>query len=131
MEMDECLKDSTSLVSIILLSQLMDTSNTPTCTKPHKGSNSKMADAATGKTRSLLLPERHEGDGWAGWGRAQAHLAIAGEGGVVEQEVGTKEEDNGAKNAQARPIEEDRPAQQGVLRYVPERERVPGKTRTV
>lgn len=49
----------------------------------------------------------------------EAYLAIAGEGGVVKQEVGTKEEDNCIKHTQARPIEEDRPAEEGVLCYVP------------
>lgn len=51
-----------------------------------------------------------------------AHLAIAGEGGVVEQEVSTEEEDNSIKHAQARPVQEDRPAEERVLRYVPEKE---------
>lgn len=49
-----------------------------------------------------------------------AYLAIAGEGGVVKQEVGTKEEDNGVKHAEACPVQEDRPAEEGVLSYVPE-----------
>lgn len=50
-----------------------------------------------------------------------AHLAIAGEGGIVKQEVGTKEEDNSIKDTQARPVQEHRPAQQGVFCYVSER----------
>lgn len=49
----------------------------------------------------------------------EAHLAIAGEGGVIKQKVGTKEEDNGIKHPQACPIQEDRPTEEGVLRYVP------------
>lgn len=49
----------------------------------------------------------------------EAHLAIAGEGGVIKQKVGTKEEDNSIKHPQACPIQEDRPAEEGVLRYVP------------
>lgn len=48
-----------------------------------------------------------------------AHLAVAGEGGVVKQEVGTEEEDDGVEHTQARPVEEDGPAEEGVLRYVP------------
>ncbi len=52
----------------------------------------------------------------------EAHLAIAGEGGVVKQEVGTKEEDNSVKHTQARPIQEDRPAEEGVLCYVPKKD---------
>lgn len=50
----------------------------------------------------------------------EPHLAIAGESGVVKQEVGTEEEDNSVKHTQARPIDEDGPAKEGVLRYVPE-----------
>lgn len=50
----------------------------------------------------------------------QTHLAIAGESGVVKQEVGTKEEDDGVEYAQARPIHEDGPAEEGVLCYVPD-----------
>lgn len=50
----------------------------------------------------------------------QTHLAIAGESGVVEQKVGTKEEDDGVEYAQACPIHEDRPAEEGVLCYVPD-----------
>lgn len=53
----------------------------------------------------------------------QAHLSVAGEGGVVEQEVGTKEEDDGVEHAQTRPVQEDRPAKQGVLSYIPEKHR--------
>lgn len=49
----------------------------------------------------------------------QSHLAIAGESGVVEEKVGTKEEDDGVKHTQACPIHEDRPAEEGVLCYVP------------
>ena len=52
----------------------------------------------------------------------EAHLAIAGEGGVVKQEIGTKEEDNSIKHTQARPVQEDGPAEKGVLGYVSERE---------
>lgn len=48
-----------------------------------------------------------------------AHLAIAGESGVVEEKVGTKEEDDGVEHTQACPIHEDRPAEEGVLCYVP------------
>lgn len=51
--------------------------------------------------------------------RSEAHLAVAGEGGVVKQEVGTEEEDDGVEHTQARPVEEDGPAEEGVLRYVP------------
>lgn len=51
---------------------------------------------------------------------AEAHLAIAGEGGVVEQEVGTEEEDDCVKHTQARPVQEDGPTEEGVLRNVPE-----------
>lgn len=53
-----------------------------------------------------------------------AHLAIAGEGGVVKQEVGTKEEDNSIKYTQACPVQENRPAQEGVFCYVSERKTV-------
>lgn len=49
----------------------------------------------------------------------EAHLAVAGEGGVVKQEVGTEEEDDGVEHTQARPVEEDGPAEEGVLCYVP------------
>lgn len=52
----------------------------------------------------------------------EAHLAIAGEGGVVKQEVGTKEEGNSVKHTQACPVQENRPAKEGVLRYVSEKE---------
>lgn len=41
----------------------------------------------------------------------EAHLAVAGEGGVIKQKVGTKEEDNSIKHSQACPIQEDRPAE--------------------
>lgn len=51
--------------------------------------------------------------------RVEAHLAVAGEGGVVKQEVGTEEEDDGVEHPQARPVEEDGPAEEGVLRDVP------------
>lgn len=51
--------------------------------------------------------------------RVEAHLAVAGEGGVVKQEVGTEEEDDGVEHTQARPVEEDGPAEEGVLCYVP------------
>lgn len=51
----------------------------------------------------------------------ETHLAIAGECGVVKQEVGTKEEDNSIKHTQACPIQEDRPAEEGVLCYVPKK----------
>lgn len=54
---------------------------------------------------------------------ARAHLSVTGEGGVVEQEVGTKEEDTGVEQAQARPVEEHGPAQESILSYVPETER--------
>lgn len=54
---------------------------------------------------------------------SEAHLAVAGEGGVVKQEVGTKEEDNGVKHTQACPVEEDGPAEERVLRYVPVEEK--------
>lgn len=54
------------------------------------------------------------------FGDAEAHLAIAGEGGVVEQEVGTEEEDDRVKHTQACPVQEDRPTEEGVLRDVPE-----------
>lgn len=37
------------------------------------------------------------------------YLSIAGEGGVVKQEVSTKEEDNSVKQAQEGPVDEDRP----------------------
>lgn len=57
---------------------------------------------------------------------AEAHLAVAGEGGVIEQEVGTKEEDDGVKQTQARPVEEDGPAEEGVLCYVSEGKRQEG-----
>lgn len=50
----------------------------------------------------------------------EAHLTVAGEGGVVEQKVGTEEEDNGVKHAEACPVQEHRPAEEGVLRYVSE-----------
>ncbi|TNN37922.1 hypothetical protein EYF80_051919 [Liparis tanakae] len=50
-----------------------------------------------------------------------AHLAIAGEGGVVEQEVGTKEEDDGVEHAEARPVQEHGPAEERVLPHVPEK----------
>lgn len=53
----------------------------------------------------------------------ETHLAIAGEGGVVKQEVGTEEEDDGVKHTQACPVEEDRPAEEGVLGNVPETNR--------
>lgn len=51
----------------------------------------------------------------------EAYLAVAGEGGVVKQEVGTEEEDNSIKHTQACPVEKDRPAEEGVLRNVPEK----------
>lgn len=54
----------------------------------------------------------------------EAHLAVAGEGGVVKQEVGTEEEDDGVKHTEARPVEEDGPAEERVLRYVPVAEKV-------
>lgn len=50
----------------------------------------------------------------------QTHLAIAGESGIVEEKVGTKEEDDGIEHTQACPIHEDRPAEEGVLCYVPD-----------
>lgn len=56
----------------------------------------------------------------AGRALPRTHLAVAGEGGVVKQKVGTKEEDDGVKYAQACPIHEDRPAEEGVLCYVPD-----------
>lgn len=51
---------------------------------------------------------------------SQTHLAIAGESGVVEKKVGTKEEDDGVEYSQTCPIHEDRPAEEGVLCYVPD-----------
>lgn len=57
---------------------------------------------------------------WLSWALPQTHLAIAGESGVVEEKVGTKEEDDGVEHTQACPIHEDRPAEEGVLCYVPD-----------
>lgn len=54
------------------------------------------------------------------WALPQTHLAVAGESGVVEEKVGTEEEDDGVKHTQACPIHEDRPAEEGVLCYVPD-----------
>lgn len=45
----------------------------------------------------------------------EAHLAIAGEGGVVKQEVSTKEHHDGVIYPQDSPIYEDGPPQQRVL----------------
>lgn len=50
----------------------------------------------------------------------QTHLAVAGESGVVEEKVGTEEEDDGVEHTQACPVHEDRPAEEGVLCYVPD-----------
>ena len=66
---------------------------------------------------SAVLGEGRRGDAGAG-----AHLAVAGEGGVVKQEVGTEEEDDGVEHPQARPVQEDGPAEEGVLGDVPERD---------
>lgn len=45
----------------------------------------------------------------------EAYLAVAGEGGVVKQEVSTKEHHNGIINAQDCPVYEGGPPQQRVL----------------
>lgn len=46
---------------------------------------------------------------------ARRYLSVAGEGGVVKQEVNTEEHHNGVVNAQEGPVNEGGPAQQRVL----------------
>lgn len=43
------------------------------------------------------------------------YLSVAGEGGVVKQEVGTEEHHDGIVNTQDGPVDEDGPPQQRVL----------------
>jgi len=48
------------------------------------------------------------------------YLSVAGEGGVVKQEVDPEEHHNGVVHTQDGPVYEDGPAQQRVLRDVSE-----------
>lgn len=48
------------------------------------------------------------------------YLSVAGEGGVVKQEVGPEEHHQGVIHTQESPIYEDGPAQQRVLSDIPE-----------
>lgn len=69
------------------------------------------------KTSRALCPVGKKTD------KRQAHLSIAGEGCVVKQEVGTKEEDDCIEHTQTRPVQKNRPFEEGVLCNVPDREK--------